>query len=51
MEEFDQSKMCQISMDGPSVNWKFFQLDGPSIDELPALTNIDSYGLHVVHGA
>ena len=53
MEEFDQSKMCQISMDGPSLNWKFFNTvtKKREEDELPALINIGSYGLHVIHGA
>ena len=53
MEELDQSKMCQISMDGPSVNWKFFSsvTKKREEDELPALINIGSCGLHVIHGA
>ena len=53
MEELDQSKMCQISMDGPSVNWEFFNSVSRKReeDELPALINIGSCGLHVVHGA
>ena len=53
MEELDQSKMCQISMDGPSVNWKFFNsvTKKREEDELPALINIGSCGLHVIHGA
>ena len=53
MEELDQSKMCQISVDGPSVNWKFFNsvTKKREEDELPALINIGSCGLHVIHGA
>ena len=53
MEELDQSKMCQISMDGPFVNWKFFNTvtKKREEDKLPALINIGSYGLHVIHGA
>ena len=39
MEEVDQSKMFQISMDGPSANWKFFNsvTKKREEDELPAL--------------
>ena len=53
MEEVDQSKLCQISMDRPSVNWKFFNsvTKKREEDELPALINIGSCGLHVIHGA
>ena len=53
MEQLDQSKMCQISMDGPSVNWKFFNgvTKKREEDELHALINIGSCGLHVIHGA
>ncbi|KAJ8898057.1 hypothetical protein PR048_003417, partial [Dryococelus australis] len=45
-------KTIQISMDGPSVNWKLRkdlqqELDHEGFD----LINIDSGGLHVVHGA
>jgi hypothetical protein len=34
-------KLIQVSMDGPSVNWKF----------LPQLLDLGSCGLHVIHGA
>ena len=53
MEELDQSKMCQISVDVASVNWKFFSsvTKKREEDELPALINIGSCGLHVIHGA
>ena len=53
MEELDQSKMCQKSMDGPSANWEFFNsvTKKREEDELPALINIGSCGLHVIHGA
>ena len=53
MEELDQSKMCQISMDGPSVNWKFFSsvTRKREEDQLPALINIGSCCLHVIYGA
>ena len=40
-------------MDGPSVNRKFFNsvTKKREEDELPALINIGSCGLHVIHGA
>ena len=39
-------------MDGPSVNWKFFNTvtKKREEDELPALINIGSCSLHVIHG-
>ena len=47
-------KMVQVSMDGSSVNWK---LHGSIVeernqnDDYPALIDIGSCNLHVVHGA
>ena len=40
-------------MHGPSVHWKFFNsfTKKREEDELPALINIGSCGLHVIHGA
>ena len=40
-------------MDRPSANWKFFNsvTKKREEDELPALINIGSCGLHVIHGA
>ena len=48
------SKLIQVSMDGPSVNWKF--IDELSNDDAfgsdeSELLEIGSCGLHVVHGA
>ena len=45
--------MLQVSMDGPSVNWKFYEklIESREISELTGLTNIGSCGLHVIHGA
>ena len=47
--------MLQISMDGPNVNWKMIDLikeEKREFDsEKPALLNIGSCGLHVLHGA
>ena len=46
------SRMLQVSMDGPAVNWKFFDalMNYRSECELPQLINIDSCSLHIVHG-
>lgn len=45
--------MIQISMDGPNVNWKFFELMKNQIlkDYDVTLINIGSCGLHVMHNA
>ena len=49
------SKMIQISMDGPNVNWAL--LDNLSIHgkeenaNAPDLVGIGSWGLHIVHGS
>ena len=45
--------MLQVSMDGPAVNWKFFEalMNYRSECELPQLINIVSCSLHTVHGA
>ena len=49
----DESKMLQVSMDGPSTNRKFFDLlVGHRADQhLPKLVNTVSCSLHIVHGA
>ena len=49
----DNCKMCQISMNGPSVNLKFLQKlqDDRVENEQPALTDIGSCGLHTFHKA
>lgn len=47
-------KLLQVSMDGPSVNWKFLRLLKSDLelgDESPKLLEIGSCGLHVIHGA
>ena len=40
-------------MDGPSVNWKFYEAvtKDRAEDKLHQLINIGSCGLHVIHGA
>ena len=43
--------LVQISMDGPSVNWKFYHnlFQERKGEELPDLLNIGSCSLHVIH--
>jgi len=50
---FDLSKQIQLSMDGPSVNWKVLPDMRKEREEagLNHLVNIGSCNLHVVHGA
>ena len=50
---FDSSKMFQVSLDGPSTNWKFLDdLNKHRKDnEMPQLISIRSCSLHVIHGA
>ena len=44
--------MSQVSMDGPTVNWTFFDalMNYHSEWELPQMINIGSCSLHTVHG-
>lgn len=48
-----QEQLLQISMDGPSVNWKFLKLYSETIARDSGARSIDigSCGLHIVHGA
>ena len=52
-KEFDHSKLYQISMDGPSVNLKFYQEIVPDRQEnmVHSLVDIGSCSLHIVHGS
>ena len=47
----DLSKIIQISMDGPSVNWCFYDevVKNREEMELHKLINISSCGLHIIH--
>jgi hypothetical protein len=49
----DLSDMLQISMDGPNVNWKFYELAHSKLqkEKNKSMLNIGSCGLHVLHGA
>ena len=45
--------MLQVSIDCESIDWALYDelrkhREG---EELPSLINIDSFGLHIVHGA
>ena len=44
--------MLQVSMDGRSVNWKFFDAVNDDFEEKyeTTLLEVGSYGFHVVHG-
>ena len=46
-------KVCQLGMDGPSVNWKMHRLFMDELAEMSdtKLIDIGSCGIHVVHGA
>ena len=51
--KIDISKILQVSMDGPNVNWKFHDLLQEHIceagEDASALISVGSCGLHVVH--
>lgn len=46
-------RLIQLSMDGPSTNWKVLDLlnENRIEKDYPCIANIGSCGLHVVHGA
>lgn len=49
------SKILQVSMDGPNINWSFMEKLTSEMaidtDNGPAILNMGSCGLHVIHGA
>lgn len=51
--QLNPKSLLQIPMDGPNVNWRFYQdlLQVRKSQELPELLNIGSCGLHIVHGS
>ena len=55
LSKLNARNMLQISMDGPSTNWKFLDLLVQDREEsepnIPSLINVGSCGLHIVHGA
>ena len=52
-EKLIPTRLIQISMGGPNVNWKFLELLAESRleAEVPSLINIGNCGIHVMHGA
>ena len=55
LSKLNNRKVLQISMDGPSVNWKLYSLlcdDRAKEDpDFPKVLNVGSCSLHIVHGA
>ena len=53
LSSLEQSKMLQLSMDGPNVNWDVLRLhhEYRLEKEFPGIVNIGSCGLHILHGA
>jgi hypothetical protein len=53
VKELSLPKVIQVSMDGPSVNWKFVKLLSSKLREISdmKLLELGSCGLHAVHGA
>ena len=52
-EDLNRNGLLQVSMDGPSVNWSFFNKINRDIKEHQdtQLINIGSCEIHVLHGA
>ena len=55
LSPLNQANMVQVSMDGPSTNWKFYEelvkLRNEQDPDIPLLLDLGSWTLHVVHGA
>ena len=53
IDGLDPSRMVRVSMDGPSVRWKFYNALSNQRDEskLPTLIDTGSCSLHIVNGA
>jgi hypothetical protein len=54
MQDLSLAGLMQVSMDGPSVNWKFIDLLSNALREdmiMTELVELGSCGLHVIHGA
>ena len=51
--KLNQSHMLQISSDGPNENLEFLELyaEKRELDELPCLVDLETCGLHTVHGS
>ena len=54
IKDLEPRRMIQISMDGPSVNWKLYEQiteERNEMEDYLSLIDIGSCSLHVVHGA
>ena len=53
LEKLDVTKMVQVGMDGPKVNWSLMEKlnSARDMNELSGLIDIGSCNLHIVHGA
>ena len=54
IKDLEPRRMIQISMDGPSVNWKLYEQiteERNEMEDYPSLIDIGSCSLHVVHRA
>ena len=53
IDQFHADKLLQLSMDGPNVNWAFYDkvCSEREENELSILLNTGSCGLHVLHNA
>ena len=54
MQELSLAGLMQVSMDGPSVNWKFIDLLSTARREdmiMTELVDLGSCELHIIHGA
>lgn len=53
LSETGLRNLLQLSMDGPYVNWKVFELTQKEMNKQvdKALLNVGSCGLHIVHNA
>ena len=49
----DKSKLLQVAMDGPNVNWLFYKelVNYRAENDMSKLVPTGSCGLHTVHGA
>ena len=54
IQEFGTTNLCQLSMDGPNVNWKVHDMLSKDVKRVKAdqnLLNAGSCGMHTIHNA
>ena len=53
LDSLDKSKLLQVAMDGPNVNWLFYKefVNYLAVNDTSKLVPTGSCGLHSVHGA